>query len=141
MFFRYVVRSLMARPMSNAMAVLSIGFVVSACVVAVAFFHGVRENLAISGGINNVVVLSNSVLQTSKSNLSKEATDQLKAMSEVEALNGEPLVSIESHLDFPLEGPGMGLVPARGITPIAFQVHDQVEIIDGRAPSPGTNEI
>src|SRR4051812_44300429 len=133
MFFHYVLRSLLARPGSNLISVISIGLVVAASVLALAFQHGVRENLAVTGKADNIVVMHAGVLQTTKSLLSKDAIDALKVLPEVAQADGQPLVSPEAHLEVELDAAYYQFAPARGIEPIAFRVHDQVKIVDGRA--------
>ena len=136
--FRYVVRTLMARRASNAVAVVSIGLVIGASVLALAFYHGLRENMAVTGRADNVVVLGQGVLNTTKSIVPREAVDQVAVLPEVAVENGVALVSPESHLTIEADDHAL---PVRGVEPIAFQVHDQVKIVEGRAPAKGSNEL
>lgn len=140
MFFRYVLGSLLARKMSNVVAVLSIGLVIGACVVSLAFYHGLKDNMAATGRPDNLVVVEGGVLQTTKSFLSKQAIDLIGVLPQVAQEDGQPLVSPEAHLEVDM-GESTESAPVRGIDPIAFRVHDQVKILEGRAPEKGSNEI
>ena len=140
MLTRYLIKALLARATSNLVAVLSIGITVGACVLSLAFYHGLRDNLAATGREDNLEVLSLGVLSPSKSFLAKEMLDQIKVMPEVAQEGGQSLVSPEMHVDLGL-GDGVASVPMRGIEPVAFRLHDQVKIEEGRAPEVGAPEL
>jgi putative ABC transport system permease protein len=141
MFFRYVISNLVARKGSTAVGVLSIGLVIGGCVLAIAFYNGLRANMAVTGRADNVVVVSSGVLQTTKSQLSKEGLDQVKVLPGIANVGGELLVSPEAHLDIENESLAIPMVAVRGIEPVAYQVHDQVKVIEGRAPEKGAAEV
>lgn len=138
MLFRYVVRTILARKASNGSVVAAMAMVIAAGVVSLAFYHGLRANLAVAGRPDNVVVMSGSVLQTTKSGLSKLALDQIKTLPEVAQEGGQLWVSPESHLSLDV---GSEVVAIRGVEPVAFQVHDQVQVVDGRRAEPGSAEL
>lgn len=140
MLFRYTLGSLFARRLSNLVAVVSIGLVISASVVSIAFYHGLKANLAATGRPDNLVVVQSGVLQTTKSQLGKAVIDQLEVLPQVASEGSEVLVSPETHLDVPIDDEGRD-VALRGIEPIAFRVHDQVKLVEGRAPEKGSNEL
>jgi putative ABC transport system permease protein len=137
--YRYVLRNILARKASNALVVAALAIVLGAGVVSLAFYHGLRTNLAATGSPDNLVVLSKGVLQVGKSHIDKEELDKLKTLPEVAQGDGQILVSPEVNVDFE-PSPG-ALEPIRGIEPVAFKVHDQVHIVAGRLPNPGAGEL
>lgn len=138
MLSRYVIGSLLARRASNLVAIVSVGLVIGASVIALAFYRGLKENMAATGRADNLVVVQGGVLQTTKSTLSKQALDQLKVLPGVAEQDGEPLVSPEAHLELPI---GEGALALRGVEPVAFSVHDQVKMLEGRVFTKGAPEL
>lgn len=138
MLSRYVIGSLLARRASNLVAIVSVGLVIGASVISLAFYRGLKENMAATGRADNLVVVQGGVLQTTKSTLSKQAVDQLKVLPQVAQQDGEALVSPEAHLEFSVSEAGLAF---RGVEPIAFSVHDQVKIVDGRVFTKGAPEL
>lgn len=140
---KYNVRNIGRRRVRSVLTVLGIALVVAVCVLMVSFALGLRSRLIGTASKNNVILLNAiSMGDITRSSIKKGVVDTLSAsFSGSRKVNGQALLSPEVHLGAKIrlnrdaEEVHIGVV--RGIYPVAFQVHPQVEIIAGSAPARG----
>ncbi len=140
---KYNVRNIGRRRLRSVLTMLGIALVVAVCVLMVAFAQGLRLRLLNTASKDNVILLSaNAMGDVTRSSIHKGTVDTLSAsFSGARKHYGQPLVSPEVHLGAKIrlnkddENFYLGVV--RGVHPVAFQVHPQVEIIAGTGPSRG----
>lgn len=145
--FDYAVRNLGRSPRRLASIVLGNALVVLLIVAAAAFVEGMRASLKIRHDSKNVILLATGSEESiERSEISATTPGVLSAsLPGLHAVGGVPFVSPEilSALIFYPEKDSTRELRAivRGVTPGAFLVHSRVEIVEGRAPRPGANEL
>jgi len=145
--FDYAVRNLGRSLLRLALSVLGSALVVVLIVGAGGFVRGMNEGLRRAGDERNVVVLGVGSEESFERSEIPGSTASLVSAS-VRGLRtrmGVPFVSPEVHSQLSV-GVGAGsdsgrLILIRGVTPVAMLVHGQVQIIEGRLPHPGQDEI
>ena len=145
--FEYAVRNLGRSPIRLVLSVLDSILVVMLVIAAAAFVRGMQKNLISSGSDKNVMLLgAGSEDSVERSEITAAAPGMITAsIAGIKTRLGIPYVSPEVHMAM-MFAAQKGQVPThraiiRGITPTAFLVHDQVRIVEGRAPEQGTEEI
>lgn len=133
--------------MRLVLSVAGATLVVLLVIAAAAFVNGMSRSLQISGDTSNVMLVGKG---------SEESIERSEISASVASLVGAavkglrttlaiPHVSAEVHVALPLrlsrEAVSGSLVLVRGVTPAALLVHDRVQIIDGRFPEAGQDEL
>jgi putative ABC transport system permease protein len=145
--FEYAVRNLGRSPSRLALSIFGSVLVVLLVLAAGAFVSGMQRSLTGSGHPNNVIVLgAGSEESIERSEIAAGAASLLAAsIPGIRSEAGIPFISVEVHVSLPLktspEEQRRQLVLIRGITPGAMLVHDQVQIVRGRMPEPGREEL
>lgn len=145
--FDYAVRNLGRSRMRLVLGLAGSTLVALLVIAASSFVRGMTASLAITGGENNVILLgSGSEESVERSEIpSRAAAIAAASIDGVRERLGERYVSPEIHSALAVklnpEEPKGRLTVVRGVEPTAFLVHPQVEVVEGRAPEPGRDEI
>lgn len=145
--FEYAVRNLGRSPTRLVASILGSAIVVLLVLAAGGLVRGMDRSLSFSGSRNNVMLLGAG---------SEESVERSEIGMDVPTLAAASVPGIKSRLNVNYVSPEvhMALVMrtakdserdiqavVRGVTPAAFLVHEQVRIIEGRAPQPGEYEL
>ena len=144
--FEYCVRNLGRSRVRLALSVLGSALVVLLVLAAGAFVRGMSQSLSAAGDERNVMILgAGSEESVERSEISAAAGGIVAAsIRGLESRLGTAYVSPEVHLALPVaatEGGRATLMLVRGITPPAMLVHPQVQIVEGRMPASGRDEL
>ncbi len=142
----YAVRNLTRSRQRLLLAVLGSTLVVLLLLAAASFVRGMTSALSASGGAHNVMLVgTGSEDSVERSEIPTVARGIVAAsVRGIAEHGGVQAVSPEVHLQLPLRvegGASSSLVLVRGVTPAAMLVHERVQIIEGRFPQPGTDEV
>lgn len=145
--FDYAVRNLGRSPVRLMALVAGHMLVVMLVLAAASFVRGMQASLGGGGSQHHVLLLSaGSEESIERSQIDAGTVGVIRAsLPHVRRSGGEPHLSpevltsliVRTGKDSPSELRAM----LRGITPGAFLVHERVEIIEGRAPVDGRNEL
>ena len=144
--FSYNWRSLLARPSSTVMTILSIAATVAVLAFMLALQQGFATMFAERGRTDLAVFLRTSAKSEGESAFIREDVNVLlKSTPEIAVdEHGQPLASGEMFLAirrFKLDG-GETNVAFRGVQPRTFDIHgDDFAIVDGRRLVPGADEL
>jgi putative ABC transport system permease protein len=137
-------RSLRQRAGSSAVAVIGIIGVVIVFVGVLSIAEGFRSAMKTVGDEDTVMVMRAGADSEMTSGMSGDHARLVQDKPGIARDDQGPLASPELLVivDHPLQRSGTDAnVPLRGVTPRAFQVHQNVKIVEGRAFEPGRNEI
>lgn len=129
---------------SSLATIFGVMGVVGVLIVVLSIGEGFRRALVASGSDDTALVLRSGSDSEMTSGLLR---DQTRIIAEAPGvLRGPqgPVASAELYVvvDVPKRSTGTDAnVPLRGVQPAAFQVRDEVEIVEGRVFQPGRNEI
>ena len=140
----YNIRSLLRRPVSSAMTMLGVALVVGVFIAMLALANGFKMALIRTGSPDNVLVLRKGADSELSSGISRDNAAIISALPQVARdAGGRPLASPEVFVPMNLDAAGGGdrLVVARGINVEAFQVRHNLRIVEGRAFTPGRDEV
>ena len=133
-----------SRKGSTAAAVFGIAGVVAVLVAVLSIAKGFRHAMTVSGSPDTVIVLRSGADGEMMSGLGGPAT-RIIADTEGVARGAEgPIASAELFviIDRPMRSTGsVANVPLRGVQPSAFEVRDEIEIVEGRKFEWGKNEV
>ncbi len=144
--FSYNLRSLFVRRSATILTVLGIGATVAVVAGILSLQQGFSSLLNDSGSDEVIVFLRPGSLSEGNSYFRRQHCLYLmKTYPEIaKDAEGQPLASIECYLAvrlFKTDG-GETNVPIRGVQPKSYDVYgDRLEIIEGRAFTPGANEV
>src|SRR5205809_683747 len=141
----YNLRSMIVRKGTAAMTAGGIAMVVAVFVMTLAIAHGFRQTLVVSGSPQNAIVLRKSATAETVSAVLRSDVPIVEALPQVaRGPDGRPLSSSELVviIALPRQSDNQPAnVPARGVGPKAFEVRDNLKVVDGRRFAPGTREI
>ncbi len=143
--FDYAVRNLGRSKVRLFLSLFGSVLVTLLVVAAGSFVRGMTASFAITGAEHNVILLgSGSEESIERSEIPLRAAAIAAASLGVRERFGEPYLSPEVHValgvDTTEEGKGR-LTVVRGVRPVAYLVHPSVQIVEGRCPEPGSDEI
>jgi putative ABC transport system permease protein len=142
---KYNVGNLTARRVSTLMTVVGIGVVIAVMLSMMALYNGVEKATVSSGSPDVIMVMRDGAEAELTSWVSKDKYNTLKSLPGVaKDAKGQPLLSPELVIVFKLpkkDDPKGSNVTVRGVTPAAFELRPQVQMVEGRMFHPGTNEI
>ena len=137
-------RTIPARAGSSAVAVIGVTGVVIVFVAVLSIAEGFRAAMVGAGSPDTAIVMRggsdtelSSILDLASARIVSDATGVRRG-------DGGPLASAELFVvvDVPKRTTGTAAnVPLRGVEPAAFDIRDELRIVEGRAFRPGTNEI
>ncbi len=140
---RYNLRSVLERRGTSLMTMLGVALVSMIFVIVFGFIAGLKESLRNSGQDRNWMVLARGVTSENESYVPHEATEVISARPEI-ALDADnhPLVSRES-----IAGVNIARIRGakefallRGVEPIAYELHPNLRLVEGRWPERGKGE-
>jgi len=137
-------RSLRERAGSSAVAVIGIIGVVIVFVGVLSIAEGFRSAMKTVGDEDTVMVMRAGADSEMTSGMSGDHARIIQDKPGIARDAQGPLASPELLVivDHPLRRSGTDAnVPLRGVQERAFQVHDKIKIVEGRAFEPGKNEI
>jgi ABC-type lipoprotein release transport system permease subunit len=140
----YNIRSVRQRPGSTLTTALGMALVVLVFVAMMALSRGFETAITGTGSRANALVVRSGSDNELTSGLSRATAQTITSMPFVaEGPSGRPLVSPEVYVLVSIDrlDGGDALVVARGVSPQAFEVRKNVEIIAGRPINSGASEI
>lgn len=142
---KYNSRNLVVRWKTTLMTAAGFTLVVAMLVALLAFVEGVETVCKISGEPENVIVLAKGNNDEVFSQLDTRIATELENFPGVaKNQRGDPLCSREMFLVVHryLESTGVfKFLQVRGVTPLAYDVHTQLQVVDGRPLRPSQSEI
>ena len=143
--FRYNARNLVVRWKTTLMTAAGFTLVVTALVVMLAFVAGIQAVCTVSGEPENVLVLAKGSNDEVFSQLDSRSVSEIENVKGISRdAQGRPLVSRELFLvahRFLDSEDTYKFLQIRGVTDQAYEVHHQVEVIEGRKPRKNQSEI
>jgi putative ABC transport system permease protein len=141
----YNLRNLIERKTTTLMTALGIALTVAVLLSVMALVEGLRSSLAGTGNPLNVLVIRRSSTSELVSVVTRTTFQDLKAKPGI-ARNraGDPMASLEMVTIIILDSPDNPLginINVRGLTPIGFEMREDVKLIEGRMFQPGRREI
>ena len=140
---RYNIRSLMERRATSLMTVLGVGMVAMIIVILFGFIGGLQSSLLNAAGDRNYIIVSKGAPQENASRVPRDQLDILRVSPEIaQSGDGAPLISPEAiaGVNVSRDNRVKEFVLLRGVTPMAYQVHDGMRLVSGRWPVRGSNE-
>lgn len=140
----YNVRSLWNRRASTIATVLGLALVVFVFAAVLMLSNGIEEALRSGGRPDNAVLLRAGATAEISSVVERADVRILATFPEVaQSKTGDPLVvgEVVVLVALPREAGGFINATVRGVEPGSFEARPGVQIVEGRAPTPGTNEI
>lgn len=139
---RYSLRSLTARKTRSALTVLGIAIAIFVSVMMIGLSRGLIACTVGNASPENVMVLSKGAESMEFSAIDRTVFHLISSTSGIRSEGGEPLASPEAFLSVFIHFPDRGDLGekrgvVRGVLPVAFEVHEQVRIVSGRAPGRG----
>jgi putative ABC transport system permease protein len=138
------IRTLPARKGSAAAAIAGIAGVVAVLVGLLSIGQGFRRTMTIAGSPDTLFVLRTGADSEMASILSRDEARIIAEAPGVARKNGKALVSPELFVivNLPKRSTGTDAnVPMRGVEQTAFDVRDELKIVEGRNFAPGRNEV
>jgi ABC-type lipoprotein release transport system permease subunit len=140
----YSVRNVRARLRRTSLTIAVIALAVIATAVFLALLSSLQRTIVSTGSPDNVVVLRKGSDNDGSSMLTLEAYQAIRYLDGIARDDdGQPVVSPEMVVQ-PTVWTTRGVrenVLVRGVEPMAFAVHDQVRIVEGRMFRPSSGEI
>ena len=141
----YNVRSLLRRPVSSAMTALGIALVVAVFIAMLALANGFHMALVRTGSPENVLVIRKGADSELSSGIARANAAIIAALPQIATdADGRPLASPELFVPMSLDaatGGGDRLVVTRGVSALAFDVRQNVRIVEGRRFAQGRDEV
>ena len=129
---------------SSAATLFGIGGVVAVMVGMLSIAEGFRQAVTTTGTPDNVIVLRSGSESEMMSGLSLDDTKIIADAPGVQRRGGEPIASAELFVMMALPKVTTGTdanVPLRGVGGNAYAIREGLSFVEGRAFSPGRNEI
>lgn len=145
--FEYGVRNLGRSSTRLALSVGGSALMVLLVLAAGAFVRGMSRTLRATGSPQNVILLgAGSEESIERSEIPAGSASLIAAsIPGIRARLGVPYASPQVHLALPIKRASSDreseLVVVRGVTPAALLVHPQVQILNGRMPTAGRDEV
>jgi ABC-type lipoprotein release transport system permease subunit len=140
----YSVRNVRARLRRTSLTIAVIALAVIASAVFLALLSSLQRTLVSTGSPENLIVLRKGSDNDGSSMLTLEAYQAIRYFDGIgRDAAGNPVVSPEMVVQ-PTVWTTTGVrenVLARGVEPMAFAVHDQVRIVEGRMFRPSSGEV
>lgn len=137
-------RTIVERSGTSLATVVGVAGVVIVFVAVFSIAEGVRHALTSTAASDTAVVLRSGSDSEMMSGLGRDDTRVIGEAPGVRRSAAGPMASAELYviIDLPKRTTGTDAnVPLRGVQPAAFEVRDEVQIIEGRRFEPGRNEV
>ena len=128
----------------SLVAIVGVAGVVAVLVAVLSIAKGFQQTLVARGSDNNVIVMRSGSSSELDSSLSGEQAKKLEDIEGIRVVDGRALVSPEVFVMVDLAKKGTDAtsnVPMRGVTATAFQVHEDIEVVEGRMFDTGKREL
>lgn len=138
------VRTIRQRLGSSVATVVGVMGVVGVLVAVLSIGEGFRKTLVSAGSPDTAIVLRAGSDSEMTSGLTRDITRIITEAPGVLRSAAGPVASSELYVvvDVPKRSTGTDAnVPLRGVQPAAFQVREEVKIVEGRNFEPGRNEV
>jgi ABC-type lipoprotein release transport system permease subunit len=132
---RYNVRNLRARVATTLATAGGVALVVAVTMLLLALVNGLKYTLVSTGDPDNLVVMRKGATNDGSSSVPRPAVQALVELPGIaHDAGGAPIASPELVVQpfFRTRDGGRENVLVRGVTPMAFEVHDQVRVTEGR---------
>ena len=140
----YSIRNVGARLRRTSLTIAVIALAVIASAVFLALISSLQRTLVSTGSADNLVVLRKGSDNDGSSMLTLEAYQAIRFFDGIARdVEGQPLASPEMVVQptvWTVNGTRENVL-ARGVEPMAFAVHDQVRIVQGRMFRPSSGEV
>lgn len=142
-------RNLLRRRLSTTLTFVVVSTVVFVLAVLLSFAAGIGKSLEASGSNRNILILKPGATSESTSLINTEELGRIVQTPGIAVgASGEQLISRELCVQTTIPRRAVGgsvegapaNVAVRGVDPMVFEVHDNVKIVEGRAPQPGAME-
>lgn len=137
-------RNISQRLGASAVAVFGVACVVGVFVSVLSMATGFQRTMVNAGSPDTVIFMRAGATSEMSSGLSYEQTQLVARLSGIAKNHEQPLSSAELFVVVDLTKKANGAsanVSLRGVQPAAFDVRDNVQIIEGRNFEPGKNEL
>lgn len=139
----YPIRNIVERRTSTVFTCAGIALVVFTFVAVMAMADGIRGSFSRAGSDRNVILLRPGATAETASVVARDLIGPVRALPGVASEGGRDLASPEVLVQCLVKKPGgtrMNLA-LRGVSPVAYLVRDNLRIVAGRRPQPGTDEV
>jgi putative ABC transport system permease protein len=139
---RYSVRNLGQRMTSSAMTALSVALVVMVLTILLGFIDGMRGTMTRAAGPGNYIVLQRGVADET-GYINHQSYQIVRFLAGIAADKaGNPLLSPEAIVGFDPtpDSPRASTATIRLVTPMAYEVHPGIRIVEGHRPERLRNE-
>jgi len=139
----YSLRNVRARPTRSIMTAGVIALVVVASTLFLGLISSLKRTVAVSGDPMNLVVMRKGSDNDGSSQITLEAYQAIRFFDGIARdADDQPLASPELVVQpfLRTKDGGRENVLARGVEPVALQVHDKVRIVEGRMLNPSSGE-
>jgi putative ABC transport system permease protein len=137
-------RTIVERRGSSLATVVGVAGVVIVFVAVFSIAEGVRHALTSNATSDTAVILRSGSDSEMMSGLGRDDTRVIAEAPGVRRSAAGPMASAELYVivDVPKRSTGTDAnVPLRGVQPAAFEVRDEIQILEGRRFEPGRNEV
>lgn len=137
-------RTIPERRGSSLATIVGVAGVVVVAIAVFSIAEGVRHAMTSTAAPDTALVLRSGSDSEMMSGINRDDTRIVAEAPGVMRAAGGPVASAELYVivDLPKKSTGTEAnVPLRGVQPAAFEVRDEIEIIDGRRFEPGRNEV
>jgi ABC-type lipoprotein release transport system permease subunit len=142
---RYNLRNLTVRRASNLLAALGIALVVMVMIWVMALAQGFRSALAGTGRADRALLMRGGATSEVQSGIDRETADIVRVMPEIRpGTDARPLASPELVVivGLPKKSDGSAAnVAVRGVSPAAFELRPELQLVEGRRFEPGMAEV
>ncbi|GMV96739.1 MAG: ABC transporter permease [Phycisphaerae bacterium] len=139
-------RNLFVRKLSTSLTFVMVAMVVFVLAVLLAFSEGIRASLAATGSPDNVIVLNpGSTAESTSIIVPEDAHRLVQTPGVARDAAGRLMISQElcAQTSIPRRGPQgtPANVAVRGVDEIAFAIHRELRLVEGRCFEPGALEV
>lgn len=144
-FFLYSLRNLLARRLTTILTGLGMCLVVFVFASILMLSEGLRQTLVDTGSYDNVIVVRKGATSEVQSAIERQQASIIETQKEIAiGADGSPLIAKEIVVLINLpkrDSDKPSNVVVRGIGKHSLTLRDQVKIVKGRMPKPGSSEI
>src|SRR5215469_14128475 len=140
---RYNIRSLLERRATSAMTMVGVALVAMIFVILFGFIAGLRSSVLKAAGDRNYIIVSRGAPQENASRVPRDQLEIIRVNPDIaQTADGKPLVSPETiaGVNVSRDNRVKQFVLLRGVTPMAYEVHNGMRLVSGRWPQRGSYE-
>lgn len=140
---RYNLRSVVERRATSLMTVLGVALVAMIFVILFGFIGGLQRTLSNASAAENWIITRRAAPDETSSYITHEQMEILRVLPEIApSSTGAPLMSPElfAGVNISRDKRVKEFALVRGVTPMAYQVHRNMRLIEGHWPTRGSGE-